>query len=312
MDDAMDRARRFYQEKEPDSSSPPNQSRGKVRTYARPAGSVPLANWQIEIQGKRIKVVCKTGRTRKPQENERGVITEFSKRARKRMLEKIASVDWKAAGKGMLITVTYPDDQSNHTMDERKIHRFIFNRWIVNRCGRVLACFWRVEWMPRKSGKYEGELRPHIHFLYLGMHTINFRGIRERWERTIGAQEHTQIDVTYLTLGDIVSVYVAKYCAKEASNLLLDNVPYRNRTGRHSGELRKELIPYHPLETVDRITQGMLLAAKRTASGLLWWWDPRYDEGFTILGDEAVKLIAELHGMRIDSYGEETYTSRIG
>lgn len=272
------------------------------------AGTTPLSGWSVEVQGKRISVKCQTGLKPSNKGKTRGFITCFSRKARARRLKWIASVDWLKAGAGFLVTVTYPDEQSNHTMEERKTQRYLLNRWIVERCERDLGCFWRVEWKSRLTGKYLGEMRPHMHLLYMGFQTVNFRGIRERWEEIIGAQEYTQIDVTYVSVGNMVSVYAAKYCSKEASASYLDNVPYRNRTGRHTGEFRRNLIPMHPLETVSNINQAILTFLKGEACRTLWWFDPRFDEGFTIIGDEALKVIKEFHGLQVDEYGEEMYT----
>lgn len=284
------------------------ESKDYLNKRQPPSYRVKIDAWSVEIQGKRITVKCKHPPKEKTKRRPRGPITCFSRKARARLLKRIASVDWKSAGKGMLITVTYPDDVSDHTMDERKTHRYLLNRFIVDRCGCTLGGFWRVEWMPRLSGEYIGQLRPHIHFLYLGMWTINFRGIRERWQEIIRTDQYTQIDVSYIVVGDICSVYVAKYCAKEADASYLDNVPYRNRTGRHSGEFHRELIPMHQLQTVGRITTGILRKLQKRACDTLWWYDPRYDEGFTLLGDKAIEAIEEFLGTQIDMYGEELYT----
>lgn len=271
-----------------------------LKTRIPPKVRADVAAWCVEIQGKRLTVKCRTQRPPRKKGKKRGPITCFSRKARARRLRWIASVDWKSAGAGFLVTVTYPDEQSNHTMEERKLHRRDLNRFIVARCKRELGCFWRVEWMPRQSGKYVGQLRPHMHFLYMGYQTINFRGIRERWEEIIGSNQYTQVDVTYVSLGDMVSVYAAKYCSKEASATYLDNVPYRTRTGRHSGELRKTLIPMHPLEKVDKINHAILSFLQGEACRTLWWFDPRFDDGFTIIGDKALKVIKQFHGFQVD------------
>jgi len=64
----------------------------------------------------------------------------------------------------------------------------------------------------------------------------------------------------------------------------------------------------HQLETVDRINQAILIFLKGEACRTLWWFDPRFDEGFTIIGEKALKVIKEFHGFQIDEYGEELYT----
>jgi hypothetical protein len=119
----------------------------------------------------------------------------------------------------------------------------------------------------------------------------------------IGVRQYTQVHIRPLEIAEAVSVYVAKYCAKEASPLYLDNVPKRNRTGRHAGELRKALIPLHPREVVSRIDEGIVRMLRGRACDTLWWYDPRFDEGFTILGNDALEFIKDFNDIRIDKDG---------
>lgn len=271
-----------------------------------PKQRVDIRAWSVEVQGKRIQLICKTAKSRKAGKKKRGVITEFSRRARGRMLRKIASVDWKSAGQGNFVTLTYPDSVSDHTMEERKMHRFYINRFICRMVGRELGCFWRVEWKPRLSGKFIGQLRPHMHLLYLGCPRMCEMRIRLAWMRILGVTQYTQVDSKPLAVAEVVSVYTAKYCAKQDDPSYLDNVPYRIRTGRHAGELRRKLIPMHTLEKTAQIDQAILSFLQGEACRTLWWFDPRFDEGFTILGDQALAVIAKFHGMRLDLYGEES------
>lgn len=252
---------------------------------------------RIEMQGKRFSVKFSTEAQEPINKKPRGPITCFSRKARAARLRRIAEIDWKAAGESALVTLTYPDDQANHTMQERKDHRYLINRYICYCAGRNLGCLWRVEWKPRLTGKFVGRMLPHMHLLYLGHHNIGEENVREVWMRTIGAKQFTQVDVASVSIGDMVSVYAAKYCSKEANATDLDNVPKRNRTGRHAGELRRNLIPSHPLETVERINDGILRFMQKRACETLWWYDPRFDEGFTILGDAALEMIADFKGM---------------
>lgn len=252
---------------------------------------------RIEIQGLRFSVKYSTEHQERPEMPPRGPITCFSRKARAARLRRIAEIDWKTAGESALVTLTYPDEQANHTMEERKQHRYVINRYICYCAGRNLGCLWRVEWMPRKTGKYVGRLLPHMHLLYLGHHNIGQENVRQVWERTIGATQRTQVDVSSISIGDMVSVYAAKYCAKEASSKYLDNVPKRNRTGRHTGELRRNLIPSHPLEVTERIDDAIVKFLQGRACETLWWYDARFDEGFTILGDVALEMIADFRGL---------------
>jgi hypothetical protein len=256
--------------------------------------------YRLEMQGKRL-TLSKTGYKRCTKSYPvRGIVTEFSRRARARRLRRIAEVNWSYAGESSFITLTYPDEVSDHTMQQRKVHRYLFNRWVCKVVGRPLACFWRVEWLPRLSGNFIGELRPHMHMLYLNTPKICWLAAMKRWMQIISVRRFTQVCIRPLEIAEAVSVYVAKYCSKEASNLLLDNVPKRNRCGRHAGELRKALIPLHEREVVQRVNQAIVMHLRGRACETLWWYDPRFDEGFTILGDDALELIREIHRNYLD------------
>lgn len=250
--------------------------------------------YRLEMQGKRISL-CKTGYKRTiEQEQKRGVVVEFSARARSRRLRRIAEVNWRLVGESSFITLTYPDEVSDHTMSERKTHRYLFNRWLCKTIGRPLGCFWRVEWLPRQSGNFIGQLRPHMHLLYLNTPKICWLRAMAKWMTIIGVKRFTQVNIKPLEIAEAVSVYVAKYTAKEASTLLLDDVPKRNRTGRHAGELRKSLIPTHDKKVVSDIEEYLVIKLKQRANELLWWYDVKWDDGFTLLGSDAEELIKEL------------------
>lgn len=260
--------------------------------------------FRVEICGKRF-TLCKTGYRRATKAYPvRGVITTFSRRARAARLRRIAEVNWAAAGRGVFVTVTYPPELEDHTMGDRKTHRYLLNRSICQWAGRHLGCFWRVEWLPRKSGPTAGQLAPHMHFLYLSIDSIDQDFLAARWKEIIGAQRKVRVECQDLLVGDMVACYVSKYCSKEANDTELVNVPKRNRTGRHAGELRRALIPMHPLEVTKRIDEAIVMSLQRRACETLWWYDPRYDEGFTILGDEALRYIADFNQKSLDTGGE--------
>lgn len=256
----------------------------------------------VECQGKRFSLVVSGIHPRKPNGGIRKAITQFSRKARLRRLKRIAEVDWISAGHSVLITITYPDEVSDHSMDERKTHRYLLNRFICGIVGRLLACFWRVEWVPRKSGKYIGQLRPHMHLLYLSCPRICHLRIQRRWAEIIGVRRWVQVDVSPLDVAEVASVYAAKYCSKEASATYLDNVPKRNKTGRHAGELRRDLIPVHPLQVTRDINRAIAMRLGERAAETLWWFDPRFAEGFTIIGDTALEFIADFRQLLLDRH----------
>lgn len=269
---------------------------------------IDIRAWSVEVQGKRIKLTCKKSTPHKKRSKERGVITSFSRRARGRWLQMVASVNWRDAGPALFVTLTYPPEVENQTMEQRKQQRYQINRFIVKLIGEAKPMFWRVEWKPRLSGPTEGAIAPHMHLLYLKTPMIDETTVRHAWMRIIRVDRYTQVDVKEIPIADVVGVYVSKYCAKETSSLVLDNVSKRNRTGRHAGIIRRKRIPMHTLEKTEKINQAILSFLVGEACRTLWWYDPRFDEGFTIIGDKALEVIAKFHGLRVDLYGEEVYT----
>lgn len=249
---------------------------------------------RIEIQGKRFSLKYSHEYREPEQCKARGPITCFSRKARAARLRRIAEINWKACGPSTLVTLTYPDAKADHTMEQRKNHRYLINRRICLSAKTPIPCIWRVEWMPRLSGAFIGQLRPHMHLLYLGTSDIQEPEVEMAWTKIIGAKQRVQVDVRIVIDGELPAVYAAKYCSKEASEQYLDIVPKWNRTGRHAGELRKELIPVNPLRLILSITDGMRRFLQNRACDTLWWYDPRFDEGFTILGEVAKEFIEDV------------------
>ena len=60
----------------------------------------------------------------------------------------------------------------------------------------------------------------------------------------------------------------------------------------------------HEKFTFDRINQGILKMLRGEACKTLWWFDPRFDEGFTILGDLSLPVIKEFERMYLDCTGD--------
>lgn len=232
--------------------------------------------------------------------HKRGIVQTFSHRARARMVRRVAEIDWAKTGSLLFVTLTYPDAHADHTMGQRKIHRYRFNRDVENHLGRQVASVWRVEWKARLTGTYVGQAMPHIHNLYFGCRFMSKRWIAERWATAMGSREPIVVDVQRCDNYGKVSNYIAKYCAKEPDTLLLDNVPKRNKTGRHAGWLRKPLIPMCPEKVIEVRAEELREFLRGRANDLLGWYDLRFDNGFTIIGNEAKKLSEDIEQFVLD------------
>jgi hypothetical protein len=220
------------------------------------------------------------------------------------MLRRIAEIDWLASGDGFFVTLTYPDEVLPNTMNVRNKHRYLFNRHIEKLAGKPLASVWRVEWKRRLSGLYIGQSEPHIHILYFAYQGITKEEIRKIWHGVIHSPRKVQVDAKTVSSGSMAAVYSAKYCGKDEDATALDNVSYLNRTGRHAGWLRKGLIPMHPLEIVARIDAALVELLRARAHEILKYYDKRFDEGFTVLGDVALEIIQDFGKRHLAITGE--------
>lgn len=256
---------------------------------------------RIEIQGKRV-TFAETHYHQYPADRmKRGAIVTFSAAARRRMIRRCAEIDWEAAGSILFITLTYPPSHENCTYRERSKHRAIFQRFVEHHLGRKVGCLWRIEWKQRLSGPTKGCIAPHVHNLFFGMRFLSKRLIAVQWAKALGCKTPPIVDVQRLDAYKKVMIYLAKYCSKPADSLLLDSVPYHNKTGRHAGLLRKREIPFHPLRIVSEISSDLEDFIRRRASDALPWYDLDKDRGFSVFGEDATDLAKDIWEFFVDS-----------
>ena len=212
--------------------------------------SQELPRWLMVIQGKRLQVTRRRYHHPTKTNIARGEITGFSRKARSRMLRRVASIDWQKVGCGHFLTYTYPDDVAFVGRTVRNKHKSYLHREVERQLQGHVACLWRVEWMPRLTGKFIGKRAPHLHVLYFGVRFISYDFLRTTWQRIIGHVDYASIKGIPLEAADMASVYMAKYCAKEVPAFKLDNEPYGNNVGKAYGWRREELIPYCPAKAI--------------------------------------------------------------
>ena len=262
----------------------------------------------VVVQGKTVNVSEIRYRTIQANRPKRGPIVTFSAAARRRMLERVATIDWQSQGAVLFVTLTCPPSFENHTMKERSVHRAVFNRAVEKHLGGPVGSLWRVEWAKRLSGPTEGQIAPHIHNLYFGIRFVSKRWVAATWGKAIGCMTPCIVDVQRCDKEKKIQVYIAKYISKAAEVLLLDNVSYRNKTGRHAGVLRKKLIPWCPGSVFKVRTQAVVEFLQRRAMEVLPHFDARYGMGFTMLGDLAIELQKDLAQFILDGSIELVYT----
>lgn len=154
--------------------------------------------------------------------SKRGLVTTFTRKSRKRMIERMAKkADWT---RPLFITLTYPDE----VWFERKLTLRDFNNHLTSFFKRIerefegIGLIWRKEFVDRKSGAYEGEIAPHAHILVDGiLHDMGHvrRFVRQAWYGVITNEmcdlpKSPRTDVQVLKGKRHATYYVSKYAAK--------------------------------------------------------------------------------------------------
>lgn len=251
----------------------------------------PHTDFHVKVVGKCLKLIKVCGLKRRVVRSKRKAVTVFSPSARFRMLQMAASVDWETTGDCTFITLTYPDPKVHYDPKKRTQERSRFIRDLEQHSGRPLSCLWRTEWKPRLSGQLEGKMCPHIHLLVLCRVPGGRKWVEATWAKAIGWHEWLSVDFQVLEAGQKASVYVSKYVGKCDRATSLDNLSYLNKTGRHWGVTRKGLILWGSRWHVLRLSNDELRRLRTVAAAMLPWYDLSLHEGFTLIGEGAVKVI---------------------
>jgi hypothetical protein len=91
----------------------------------------------------------------------RGSVVGFSRKSRKRLIEKMASIRFD--GDMLFLSLTYPDVFPS-SPETWLLHFEAFRRRLERMCPRI-AVIWRKELKERKSGQFQGRVAPHYHLL---------------------------------------------------------------------------------------------------------------------------------------------------
>lgn len=184
-------------------------------------------------------------------EQKRGLITEFSPKSRKRLIEQFCKLEDLPC---LFVTLTYPDEDiqaleikklsKKSTKDinslQKRLKRKFPNIWGL----------WRREWESRKSGKFIGKFAPHFHLLLGGginqKNYINLvQIILKMWVEVVNSINSNHSSVTlnkksyeFLSHSKKIFYYVSKYTAKISNNEIGESI------GRNWGYIHKKVIPF--------------------------------------------------------------------
>jgi hypothetical protein len=144
----------------------------------------------------------------------RSNISTFSAQSRKRMMEKLARIDFENAGFIAFVTLTYPDRNGSPAPEETDRDRDTFQKRINRRFPKASA-IWRREWESRESGKFTGVLYPHYHYLFFNLPFVHHSNINLWWREVINYDgDYLRTEIKGIENWRHALYYVSKYMTK--------------------------------------------------------------------------------------------------
>lgn len=194
---------------------------------------------EVHYQGQLLVWRVFSIRPDRPKPKKRKEVNGLSQAARFRLLKLVASVDWDDAGHCYFLTLTYPDHYLDLHPRQISIHRWMFQRLLENFAGKQISVLWRVEWKPRKSGKWVGQPMPHLHMITFRERYLTETHVASWWGKAIGWENYLDVTCEYMKTPKQVGLYVAKYVGKLSPILgnasYLSKIPPGRQWGKHRG-----------------------------------------------------------------------------
>lgn len=162
---------------------------------------------KITITGQLVKVSLKRSLVQTGG-GKRGEVRGFSDASRKRLIEKMLTLDIGAMGMPLFVTLTYPKNYPTVERSKRD-----FKVWLARLrrfVGVGASALWRLELQRRGA--------PHYHLLLWGVDSLSFSWVAKSWYDVCGTgdEKHlaagTRVERIRTRNGAIF--YVSKYCAK--------------------------------------------------------------------------------------------------
>ena len=216
----------------------------------------------------------------------RGAISGFSRKSRKRLLEKIAKI--RDISGGHFVRLGYPDEVLPR--DPKQVKRDIANlRKRIKRRYPDMGGLWRMEYQDRKSGPHFGQLQPHFHLPIFGItdDDLTWRlWLRDAWYEVVGSGlEKHRINGTHSA--PIINrrhamAYASKYAAKESGTLCDRETGEVLQVGRFWASFGKlDLSP----SLIVRVSYQEFIQLRRLVRGWMKSKNRRYAKTMSRLSD---------------------------
>lgn len=247
------------------------------------------ANVTITIQGDRLTVKVLQGPARHAPPI-RGDVGGFSAASRLRLMTLISSLDYSRQKNCTFLTLTWPDWVPRPDPAALTQARSVMQRAIETLSDSERPGVWRIEWMPRKSGRWIGALFPHVHVVYYHCPFLPLDEVRRHWRQAVGTSRDVRLRLELANDVRNCSYYAAKYLTKRSLPVSLSmshNSTNRSfsRKGRHWGAYRKAGLPWATKITMQIHGDDPRYATLRKASGRLWEGiEAAGTNGYTLFG----------------------------
>lgn len=195
----------------------------------RIADKAPLC--QIQVQGGLLAASVSYPTRHRPNSGKRGLVYDFSRRARHRMLKRMAILDF-STYTGSFVTLTYKENQCDRKLGFGHLRAFIKAIYALPQTqGKMGACVWRYERQARGA--------IHFHLLWQRAPFIHWKVLRKAWAVASNQSEDgLQTHIKKIDSAKKARHYISKYIAKCSGFSKLDNVPYLA-----SGEFPQSVCP---------------------------------------------------------------------
>jgi len=257
-----------------------------VRDYIGRGGYIHHVEWI----GKRLVWKVSDHVALPHQRKKRRRITHFSRASRFRMLCCVATVNWLKGLPGTFFTLTLDEERDDMNSKRLNQARHVFWRSLERYAKKPLSGIWRIEWLPRQTGRRVGVWVPHVHIMAFRTPFVHWRKVRKWWQQALQVNR-ADTRVNCLFTPKQAGCYIAKYCGKVESFGPLGYSSYLNTVnGRHWGVFRRHLLPRADCFNFA-LPEGELVqyAYDMAVASLPFQLDGAC-RSFTLLGDDAEKV----------------------
>jgi hypothetical protein len=254
------------------------------------AANANRGRWTVTLQGNILQVQQAGIGIQWVKQRRRGPASPFSQASRRRLLFRLARIDWQACRHARFITLTYPDVFADRPLRRRTIDRDMFHRDMEKLVGKHTAAIWRTEWQVRKSGERKGQPMPHVHVILFTSRFIPFQYVNNTWKNILGYNNYVRTEVERAGQVRDAARYCAKYLTKH-DDLSLVIASYLSRVrGRPWGIKRPKLLPWAPCVALEDVPPDLVCELRRRAAIKYRPIGDSIAGGFTLLGEDAARM----------------------